>query len=382
MEGVGERSRSLTDSQRQWLEVRSFLVAHRYDLAVSAAEDYPVENRVAGTPLLADPRWLPDRPLDLRAVELFMSPGDEESASTAYAAALTEHVLPVRHDGTRYESYSAAVADLSPPATFENRPTYRLLEADLRTSASRMVFDRGHYFDGLDFGEACAHEYAASILTGGPRPLRDSIGSPWELSRRPANLAISTLTLRVDESAREASFLLHRRDATKVGHAGGLYQVLPVGIFQPSGHAQWNEQNDFDLWRNITREYAEELLGESEDYASERAPIDYEAWPFSERLSRARSQGAARAHVLGLGTDSLTFATDLLSAVAVDAAVFDDIFGELVDSNSEGQLVAPMNRGVEFTRINVHRFARREPIQAAGAALLELAWQHRAILLI
>jgi hypothetical protein len=28
---------------------------------------------------------------------------------------------------------------------------------------------------------------------------------------------------------------LHHRDATKVGHAGGMIQVIPVGIFQPAG---------------------------------------------------------------------------------------------------------------------------------------------------
>lgn len=382
MRGGGERARSLTDSQLQWLEIRSFLLEHRYDLAVSAAEGYPAENRIAGTPLLADPGWLPDPPLDLADIELAILAGDSADASTAHVAdAATELALPVRPDGSRYESYSAAVADLSPPTTFENRPTYRLLEAGLNTLASHMVFSRGHYFDGLNFGEACAHEYAASILNGTPRPLRDAIGTPWDLSRRPANMAISTLTLRVDKTAHEASFLLHRRDATKVGHAGGLYQVLPVGIFQPSGRAAWNEQNDFDLWRNITREYAEELLGTSEDHGSEHAPINYAAWPFSERLSTARRHGMVRAHVLGMGADPLTLATDLLTVVAVHASAFDEIFGDLVDSNSEGQLVASADQGVAFTRENVHRFARYEPIQAAGAALLELAWANQAILL-
>ena len=54
------------------------------------------------------------------------------------------------------------------------------------------------------------------------------------------NLAISTLTLRLDRASGRASFLLHWRDPAKVGHAGGLYQVIPVGVFQPSGEAGWN----------------------------------------------------------------------------------------------------------------------------------------------
>jgi hypothetical protein len=45
-------------------------------------------------------------------------------------------------------------------------------------------------------------------------------------------VAISTLTLRRSAGG-DASFPLHWRDPAKVTHAGGLYQVIPVGIFQP-----------------------------------------------------------------------------------------------------------------------------------------------------
>ena len=33
----------------------------------------------------------------------------------------------------------------------------------------------------------------------------------------------------------------HYRQPGRVSHAGGLYQVIPVGVFQPSGEAPWNE---------------------------------------------------------------------------------------------------------------------------------------------
>jgi hypothetical protein len=85
--------------------------------------------------------------------------------------------LPERPDGTRYRSYSEALRDLAAPAVFENRPTYRLTEADL--TKPRLAFTRGRYFDGVDTGEAAAHEYAATRLAArdghrpaGPRPAR------------------------------------------------------------------------------------------------------------------------------------------------------------------------------------------------------------------
>lgn len=133
---------------------------------------------------------------------------------------------------------------------FENRGTYRLLEADLACDVPRLRFGRGRYFDSINTGEAAAHEYAASDLGQcGAGGLRDAIGGPCVPRRRPINVAISTLTIRHDHD--EATFYLHWRDPAKVGHAGGLYQVVPVGIFQPSGEAAWNERNDLSLWCHL-----------------------------------------------------------------------------------------------------------------------------------
>jgi hypothetical protein len=61
------------------------------------------------------------------------------------------------------------------------------------------------------------------------------------------------------------------------------------------------------------------------------------------------------------------------------------IFGGLVTTNAESALVgddrAPATAGVPFTQQAVERSAATKPMQPAGAALLELAWQHRDQLL-
>jgi hypothetical protein len=41
----------------------------------------------------------------------------------------------------------------------------------------------------------------------------------------------------------------------------------------------------------------------------------------------------------------------------------------------------PAVAGVPFTQESVERFSAAKPMQPAGAALLQLAWQHRATLL-
>ncbi len=388
-------ARSLTASQRDWLRVRSYLQEHRYGLAVDAAGDYPADLRVAGTPLLAAPGWQPAEPVPLAAVGLELTPAEftpSAAAPVALAAApvasaaapglaaldgAAASLLPERPDGTRYHRYSDVLRDLAAPAVFENRVTYRLTEAQLSSGltsglspgASRLAFTRGRYFDGVDTGEAAAHEYAATRLGGRPAGLRALIADPCDLRRRPANLAISTLTLRLDRVTGRASFLLHWRDPAKVGHAGGLYQVIPVGVFQPSGEAGWTE--DFSLWRCMIREFAEELGGRSEDYGP--GLVDYDSWPFARHMADAVDRGQIRVWCLGLGTDPLTYATDLLTVAVIDSGVFDELFSLSPRSNAEGSVLAAR----EFAAHVIDRIATSEPLQAAGAAVLRLAWRHR-----
>ncbi|MGH3844694.1 MAG: hypothetical protein ACRDR6_13115 [Pseudonocardiaceae bacterium] len=288
-----------------------------------------------------------------------------------------QRLLPVRANGTRYRTYSQTVAALAAPAIFENRSTYRLLRADLH-SVPHMVFGHGSYFDGIDVGDAAAHEFtAASLGEITTQDLRTAIGDPCDLARRTGNVALSTLTLRHNRTTRAVTFPLHRRDGTRVSHAGGLYQVLPVGVFQPAGEELWNAENDLSLWRCIVRELAEELRGDTENYETHRGPIDYGAWPFADHLTRALDTAAVSALCLGIGVDPLTFATDILTVVTIDAPLYDELFGQVADTNAEGSIIP----AVPFTAETVEQYASIEPTQAAGAGLLRLAWRHRSILL-
>ena len=362
----------MTPDERDWLRVRSYLLQRRYDLALEAADEYPAGSKMAGTPLLAAPGWQPSAPVPIQDISLEFSTRPV-AAFRGDGAAL---VLPARTDGTRYLRYSDVVRELAAPAVFENRSTYRLIEAELTGPAPRLVFTRGRYFDGIDTGEAAAHEYAAKRLDGRPAGLRGSIGDPRDLHRRPVNLGISILTLRLDRATGRASFPLHWRDPAKVGHAGGLYQVIPVGVFQPSGEAAASERGDFSLWRSMIREFAEELRGRSEDYGSEKGPLDYDSWPFARRMTEALDRGQIGVWCLGLGVDPLTYATDLLTVAVIDSLVFDDEFSLNPRHNEEGEVLAAR----EFAGHVIDRLVTREPVQAAGAAVLRLAWAHREAL--
>ena len=188
-----------------------------------------------------------------------------------------------------------------------------------------------------------------------------------------ATLRASPRPLR--RSATGATFVLHRRDSAKVAHGGGLYQVMPVGVFQPTAPGETNQANDFDLcapWPGSS----EEFLGEPE-HRGDDGPLDYERWPFFRALAEGREAGSVTAYWLGLGTDPLSLVTDMLVAVVFEDAVYDDLFGRAVSANAEGQVIGHHR----FDAEHVTRALASYPMQAAGAAVLASAWQHRAVIL-
>lgn len=312
----------------------------RARLGALAAGLYPEVPRVGSTDLLCREEWVAAAPIPLESVRL----GWKAEAAPAAVKGM---------EAAGFPSYSEAMAALGAPAVFEDRPCYRLVEADARA----LGFSGASYFQGVDIGEAVAHELAAEVEG---LPLRSLVGDPCDLTRRTALPAITTVTIRRGDSPRYVS---HWRDPAKVAHAGGLYQVMPVGVFQPVV----DERADLDLWRCMAREFSEEFLGTSEDYGP---GFSYETWPFFQKLQAGRESGRLRVYFLGLGVDPLSLAVDLLTVAVFEEELFDELFQGLVDVNAEGRVeMAP------FTG------EPRVPMQAAGAAALELAWRFREALL-
>ena len=376
------------DSADGWRAVRAVLTANRHELGRVAAGLYPGLPRAGSADLLCREEWTPPVPLGLDDLPVTWDegPSGEDDAQGRYDGASAQ-VRPLRPDGGRYASYTAAVAALDRPALFENRPCYRLLDARLAAPAGLRIAGTS-YFEGIDLGHAVAHELAAAWQRRGDAvrmtdlPLRALAGDPCALARRAALVAVTTLTLRRD-SGGGASFVLHWRDPAKVNHGGGLYQVMPVGLFQPVTEAAAAIKHDLSLWKSMIREYSEEFLGTSEDYQTSGGLLDYEGWPFYRRLTAARREGRLAVHCLGLGVDPLTFATDVLAVAVFDAPLFDAEFARLVALNAEGRVItggAPA--GIPFTAETIARLTGgREPLQASGVAVLNLAWEHRTRLL-
>jgi hypothetical protein len=126
------------------------------------------------------------------------------------------------------------------------------------------------------------------------------LGDPFDTGRRAIIPAVTTLTIRLRRYPAEPAFLLHWRDPAKVATAAGVYDVIPAGEFQPASVALWDRRNDFDLWRNIVREFSEELLGTPQHDGSRSRAIDYDTWPLYQELEQAQEHGSVTPFFLGL----------------------------------------------------------------------------------
>ena len=93
-------------------------------------------------------------------------------------------------------------------------------------------------------------------------------------------------------------------------------------------------------------------------------------------MAAALDRGQIRVWCLGLGVDPLTYATDLLTVAVIDSRVFDELFSLAPRGNDEGSVLAAR----EFAAHVIDRIVTSEPVQAAGAAVLRLAWRHRETL--
>ncbi len=371
----------------EWKLTRQTLNRNRHALTAVAAGMYWDPVRIEGTHCLSRPGWLAPEPLDLDAVHLdLVSDVDEPLLNGGEVE--SEPVRPVRPDGPRYERYSQAVRAIAQPALFENRTSYRLLDAEFEHGGGRMRFGLTTYFDMVDVCEALAHETAAAWVTSGSPgrlelgklPFRERIGDLFETGRRALLPSINTLTIRRGKGG--DSFFLHRRGRGSVTLAAGLTHIIPAGVFQPAAIGPWNVARDFALWRNMLREFFEEFLDAPEHDGSRGTSVDYAAEPYAF-LSRARREGRIRAWCFGVGLDPLAPAGEILTTTVFEAETFDRAFSGLVAQNAEGEIetLGDGTVGTPWSADNVRRALNHEPLAPAAAACIALTWRHRAMLL-
>jgi transcriptional regulator with XRE-family HTH domain len=380
----------VAESQQQWRTTRRALNMHRVALAREAARLYGADVRIGTSGLVAPPSWLPSEPVDVNSFGIVIDDSRPEPAvdGTEDASAPTR---PLASEERRYARYSQAIRDVDHPRLFENRLCWRLTGVDWNRADAALKFGTATYFGMVDTAEVLAHEMAAQHIIGGGGEIapaswrrlafRKLCGQPFDLERRALVPSTDTLTIRLDSDG--ATFVLHNRSSGNVAVAGGMLHIMPAGVFQPSSILPGAQEADFDLWRNMMREYSEEFLGNAE-HGGDGDPADYSAEPFAS-FEAARAAGRIRVFCLGVALDALTLYGEILTVAVFDGSTYDRLFAGMVDSNDEGTVVktgrVQPTSALPFTRHVLDELAHGGCLAPAAAGCLELAWQHRNTIL-
>lgn len=325
----------------------------------------PPSWRQGDIPMLTRPGWLLERPLPLDSI-ILISQKSQQPVHTLVARSRILTGLDLAGPIT----YSKAVTHIAGMQHFSNGVIYRLMAIDVSNRHLTMKFDEARYFDYLDTSEVLSYE---KVSTPRKCSYRELLGDPFKLTNRVASLGVLTLTLKHGKTG--TKFLLHKRTADVVLGAG-LFHVIPAGEFTPSDVSLEAIQEDLSIWRNIVREYAEELLGREDAQGHGGRRIDYDnSSPYKE-LAQAASSGALKISVLGLGLDPLTWKPELLTVAVFDGEAFDLAFGERITGNFEGTVI----EDIPYTEENVHHYTSSANTRLGAKACLLLSWRHRAAL--
>lgn len=332
--------------------------------------------------LLTRPGWIPERPVPLRALRLTLLPApptDVLDSARRKVASFWPHDA-----GARMKTYSEAIGQLDRPGMWFNGPSYRLLDVrrppvvDSRTYLE-FAFCRAHYFDAIDTAEPLAYEIARRHLRNRRQvcngPYRRWLGDPFDFSRRCALPGVNTLTLRLGK--RDVTFFLHIREVGLVASMNTTH-VVPAGEFQPHSDVLTTSVEDFDIWRTMMREYAEEFGLADEVSGNTGTVIDFsEQFPFKQ-FSNARRANRVKPYFLGLGLEPITWKPELCTVCVWDGNTFDRIFSRMLTENQEGRLIVGSHkRGIDFNEDNVMMYAHDAGTDPAGRVCLLLAWRWR-----
>jgi hypothetical protein len=374
---ISSRAAKRSNGAEVFLAHSRSLREEQSSLAACVFERSPQDWRDGGIPMLARPEWIPSAPFDLEDLVIAWKEADDgqevEKARRAAARVLSPlQIAPI----SRYSDALVQIAGIS--ALFDGT-VYRLLDVDLASDAKRMLFTSSSYFPYLDTCEVLAFEAELRRSAGkridGRGTLRRELVDPFELRNRVTILGINALTVRVEND--RARFFLHRRNPKQVVNNSGLLGLIPAGEFAPSDVSSEARLNDFNIWRNIMREYAEELLGADDAQGQGGRWIDYaNTFPYRE-LEQARARGNLRIKILGLGIDPLTWKPELLTICLIEAKEFDSIFTPVPNRNDEGTILTGNGDGLPFNVRTVAQYCTESAISPNAKAALQLAWQFR-----
>jgi len=391
------------DRAEEFINVRSLMTSERGKLARLAMGYYAprldgvnLRHDLWDTNIIALDSWMvDDNPIDL------FSPADRLKLTMRgpkkgfYAPFYAQDYFPWKGKysvtlsemnkriGEKYE----IPEELKP--VLKNWPTYELVGFQ---SGERLELtcERGQYFEYVDTCELLFYEFAMAVqvnflkkskspkaekMKDSSLPVRNKVDI-LDFDNRSVGIGINTLLL-VRSIDNIWQFYVHRRPAGAIMEAANTIHVVPAGTFQPRRNMPENPDRDFDIYRNVLREFGEEMLGKEEWQQVKTAVADIVDDPIIAPFHELFESGAARVFFLGFGLDPLTTKAEFITAMVLNEMNYYESFGRLLrfTHNWEGDFAPRL-----FDEDNVLEFVKYVKMLPAGAACLHLAWQCRDFL--
>jgi len=158
---------------------------------------------------------------------------------------------------------------------------------------------------------------------------------------------------------------MHKRSKEYTLTSEGTYHVIPAGEFQPSSIAPISFNEDLDIWKNIMRESAEEILCKEEHDGTSGIPFNYNQEPYLS-LEMERKLGNIKIYYLGIGLDVLTFKGEILTCIVYKEDTFNRIYGLTPrDRNKEGIIITDKDRwGRELSTDEIEGYFKTNTLAA------------------
>jgi|GEM_PF-4532488 len=390
-----------SNSEREFVEAYSYLQASRYELSCLAMqyykEAYGLEAPIPGVSLLGRRSWIPSRliDLDLRKPNGLTLSREKKTPSRNELFHKESCYLPWSSNYVKniQAVNQKIVQEIKPPKHLRprlfNAPTYQLLDFGAMPEAFHFVCCRNKYYSYMNSCELLHFEFARAVwmqfIRHGKKPedqklrqlkvpLRKAV-DVFSFGNRCVGIGISTLLIEKDGD--QFQFLKHKRSSSAIIEAIDTEHVVPAGTFQPRREMPLSKDPDFDIYRNILREFGEELLGHKDMEEVKADTVDIIEDRRISGLHKLFVDGHAKAFFLGWGLDPLTTKAEFLTAVIVNVRKLRAGYRKFkFKDNWEGR-----HSPVPFNEEEIVDFVDGSFTQPAGAGCAKLAWENRDQLL-
>ena len=338
--------------------------------------------RVPKSDALTMRRWLPERPVELQAIDTPLNrrwtestPPFETMANIDYASLLQSLPQTGRiYDGFCYRliEFDGTTLTFCPGKYFDYLNTCEYLGFELALAITRDLKISGQLGVGND---ANLQEIAGELLLDKSLLPQRSAIQPLSFSERSTAFGTATITV-IKRSKKPPQFVMNRRSSS-LSETPGLLHVIPAGTFQSNFPNDRFHEQEFSFTENILREFIEELIDDRQLRGNTKLFFSRDDM-FSETGSAFRrlvcDPGNMDLIYLGTVIDPINLKPEIITVFMIHEAYLQLICGELLNPSweTEGNSIELH----DLSESSIQSLLSHELLVPTGRAHLSLVLMH------